>query len=84
MGNICNIYTENIDIKNIDDEQYTESIEDEYAAYVVYENINDEQYIINKNLINIYMSSLYINNISGTNKTINTLGSQIIINLDKI
>ena len=29
------------------------------------------------------MSSLDINNISGSNKTINTLGSQIIINLDK-
>ena len=29
------------------------------------------------------MSSLDINNISGNNKTINTLGSQIIINLDK-
>ena len=29
------------------------------------------------------MSSLDINNISGNNKTVNTLGSQIIINLDK-
>ena len=29
------------------------------------------------------MSSLDINNISGTNKTINTLGSKININLDK-
>ena len=54
MGNICNIYTENIDIKNIDDEQYTESIEDEYADYVDYESADDEQYIINKNLSSIY------------------------------
>ena len=29
------------------------------------------------------MSSLYINNISGSNKTINTLGSQITIKSDK-
>ena len=50
MGNICNVYTE-----NIDDEQYTESVEDEYTDYVDYENIDDEQYIINKNLSNIYI-----------------------------
>ena len=56
MGNICNIYTEKIDIKNIDDEQYTESIKDEYTDYVDYvdyEKIDDKQYIINKNLSNI-------------------------------
>ena len=59
MGNICNIYNENIDIKNIDDEQYTESIEDEYTDCVDYENIGDAQYIINKNLSNIYVKLRY-------------------------